>query len=509
MIPTPALSLKEISVRFGTTCALDSVSLELPPGSRVAVVGENGAGKSTLMKVLFGLLSPTAGQLLVNGQPTRFTAPQEAIRAGIGMVQQHFELIGPFTALENIVLGSEPQRRGRLDRMEALRQVTALIEQSGLAVSPTVRVEELSIAAQQRVEILKALYRDARVLILDEPTATLAPAEARELWAATQRLSATGTTLVFITHKLEEVMANADTVLVLRRGKPILTTAVAQTTPAELANAMVGGELPHLSTPPTSPPVASPAAGLVLQELSVAGRGGSDALQDVSLSVAPGEIVGLAGVDGSGQTELIEAIVGLRPVRRGTLHGADQNWTGTAPVHRRAGGLAFIPEDRHRHAVAVGFSLRENAILGRHTERRFATPSGWLAPRAQQAFVAECAQAYDIRGAENPHTPVSTLSGGNQQKLVLARELSRQPRVVVAAQPTRGLDFAATAFVHQSLRLAAAQGAAVLVQSLDLGELLALSDRVAVLFQGRLVGVLPREQATEERLGALMTGASA
>jgi len=509
MIPTPALSLKEISVRFGTTCALDSVSLELPPGSRVAVVGENGAGKSTLMKVLFGLLPPTAGQLLVNGQPTRFTAPQDAIRAGIGMVQQHFELIGPFTALENIVLGSEPQRQGRLDRVEALRQVTALIEQSGLAVAPTVRVEELSIAARQRVEILKALYRDARVLILDEPTATLAPAEARELWAATRRLSATGTTLIFITHKLEEVMANAETVLVLRRGKPILTTAVAQTTPAELANAMVGGELPRASAPTMTPPVAAPMAGLVLQQLSVAGRGGSDALHALSLSVAPGEIVGLAGVDGSGQTELIEAIVGLRPVRAGTLHGAGQDWTATPPAQRHAGGLAFIPEDRHRHAVAVGFSLRENAILGRHTEPRFATSRGWLSPRAQQAFLAECSQAYDIRGAENPETPLSTLSGGNQQKLVLARELSRQPRVVVAAQPTRGLDFAATAFVHQSLREAAAQGAAVLVQSLDLEELLALSDRVAVLFQGRLVGILPREQATEERVGALMTGANA
>ncbi|WP_309720440.1 ABC transporter ATP-binding protein [Armatimonas sp.] len=539
---TPDIQLDNITVRFGAVTALESVSLSLPPGARVAVVGENGAGKSTLMRVLFGLLPPDSGQLTLNGQPTRFTSPRNAIAAGIGMVQQHFDLIAPFTVAENIILGNEPRTGARLNLAEAYAQLTSLAEENGLAIDPRARVSELSVAAQQRVEILKALYRKARVLILDEPTATLAPPEARELWAATRRLSAQGVTVVFITHKLDEVVANADSVTVLRRGKHILTKEISHTNPAELAAAMVGseslpprcGHLPgsSLASPlpefaPSSPEEgrelkqqtsASPssrelanmggrgdgarnehpremaatwgemAAGLTLQSLTV-GR-----LKDFSLTVAPGEIVGIAGVDGSGQTELIEAIVGLRKPESGTI---------TSPET-----LGFIPEDRHRHAVAQSFSLAENAVLGRHREAVFMTAGGLIKKSAIREFLAERVAAFDVRGGEQPHTPMRSLSGGNQQKLVLARELSKNPSVIIASQPTRGLDFAATEFVHQRLREAADNGAAVLVQSLDLGEVLALADRVAVLLEGKLVGVVDRIDATEERIGALMTGAS-
>jgi simple sugar transport system ATP-binding protein len=513
-VTTPEIQLSEVTVRFGAVTALESVSLALPPGTRVAVVGENGAGKSTLMRVLFGLLPPDSGQLLLNGQPTRFTSPRSAIAAGVGMVQQHFELIAPFTVTENIILGNEPHTGPKINVAEAHRQIEALAKESGLAIDPRARVETLSVAAQQRVEILKALYRKARVLILDEPTATLAPPEAHELWAATRRLSAQGVTVIFITHKLDEVMANADSVTVLRRGKHILSKEIRETSPAELAAAMVG--IPSSPSPssrsreegsqsPSSQPSSQGweegrgggnsgggnsggGTGLTLQNLTV-GR-----LKDCSLTVAPGEILGIAGVDGSGQTELIEAIVGLRKPESGTI-------TGTETV-------GFIPEDRHRHAVAQSLSLAENAVLGRHREAVFMKAGGWIKKSAIQEFLAERVAIFDVRGAENPTAPMRSLSGGNQQKLVLARELSKKPKVIVASQPTRGLDFAATEFVHQRLREAADSGVAVLIQSLDLGEVLALADRVAVLLEGKLVGVLERKEATEERIGALMTGAS-
>lgn len=489
---TPDIQLDRITVRFGSVTALDDVSLALPPGARVAVVGENGAGKSTLMKVLFGLLPPDSGQLRLNTVPTRFSSPRDAIAAGIGMVQQHFDLIASFTVAENIVLGSEPRAGLRLDRTRAEAEVAWLSRESGLLVSPTLRVEELSVAAQQRVEILKALYRKARVLILDEPTATLAPPEARELWAATRRLSESGVTVVFITHKLDEVMANADSVTVLRRGKHILTTKTVETTPQELAAAMVGT---HPPSPLPSPKEggARVGEGLTLQNLTVRNDRGAVALRGVSLTVAPGEIVGIAGVDGSGQTELIEAVVGLRVPESGTIQ---------APA-----AVGFIPEDRHRHAVAQSFTLAENAVLGRHREAAFVGAGGIVKQGAVRAFLAERASAFDVRGGDQPKAAMRSLSGGNQQKLVLARELSNNPKLIVASQPTRGLDFAATAFVHERLREAAQSGATVLVQSLDLAEVLALSDRVAVLFEGRLVGIVERAEATEERIGALMTGA--
>jgi simple sugar transport system ATP-binding protein len=522
---TPSVTLRGIGKTFGTLVALADVSLTLAPGSRHAIVGENGAGKSTLMKVLFGGLRPDSGEVLLNDKPVRFASPQDAIAAGIGMVHQHFELIPPFTVAENVVLGAEVGGVV-LDQAGAEARVRELATECGLPIDPTVRVETLSVAAQQRTEILKSLYRRAKVLILDEPTATLAPSEARDLWAAAHRLSEAGTTVVFITHKLDDVMEHAETVTVLRRGNHILTKSVRDTNPAELARAMVGEGAAVALTPSPSPsggrggpegirgdvllpdsPLPPEGEGLGVRALTVLGSRGETVVNGASLEVRPGEIVGLAGVDGSGQVDLIEAIVGLRRVVSGTVTLNGKSLDGLSVAERRSVGIGYVPEDRHHRAIVLPLSLEENAVLGRHREPAFADKFGFLNVRALRAFLADKTQAFDVRGVTTGNSARS-LSGGNQQKLVMARELSRNPSLLLASQPTRGLDFGATAFVHDALRRERDRGAAVLVQSLDLAEVLALSDRVAVMLAGKIVAVLDRTDATEERVGALMTGAS-
>ena len=513
---TPTVALAHIGKTFGAVAALDDVSVTLAPGSRHAIVGENGAGKSTLMRILFGALPADTGTVSLDGVPVRFGSPRDAIAAGIGMVHQHFELVAPFTVAENVVLGAEPGG-ALLNRRDAERRVALLSNASGLPINPSAVVGTLSVAARQRTEILKALYRHARVLILDEPTATLAPDEARELWAAARRLSDAGTTVVFITHKLDDVMAHADTVTVLRRGKLILTSAVADTNAVELARAMVGGSGASDAVEATEA-IPSPGAavagsgedgnrGLNVRALTVSGARREIIVDAVSLHVRPGEIVGLAGVDGSGQVDLIEAIVGLRRADSGTITLNGAVISGLSVAGRRAAGIGYIPEDRHTRALVLPLSLEENAILGRQREPTFADALGFLKQGAMRTFLAGKMRAFDVRGAVAGGA-AGSLSGGNQQKLVLARELSRNPALLLAAQPTRGLDFGAAAFVHNALREAARGGAAVLVQSLDLAEVLALSDRVAVMLAGRIVAVLSRADATEERVGALMTGAS-
>ena len=512
----PEIALRGITVDFGTVRALDGVGLTLSPGERHAVVGENGAGKSTLMKVLFGLLRPDTGSVRIGGVEQRLSSPQQAIALGIGMVHQHFELIPPFTVAENVVLGAEPARGALLDDRAAEAAVRALAAESGLPIDPAARVESLSVAAQQRVEILKALYRRARVLILDEPTAVLAPSEARDLWAATERLSRAGTTVVFITHKLDEVMAHADTVTVLRRGKHILTTPRADTDPAKLAAAMVGSAATAAEEAAPVSPIVSRTSGdgapatpvLSVSGLTVRGRRGEVAVDGASFEARAGEILGLAGVDGSGQVDLIEAIVGLRAAAttadRMELAGIDLRPLSVAA--RRAAGIGYVPEDRHHRALVLSFTVEENAILGRHRDSAF-EQRGWLRGGVIREFLAEKAGGFDVRGAV-AGVPARALSGGNQQKLVMSRELSRAPKLLLASQPTRGLDFAASAFVHDALRVERDRGAAVIVQSLDLAEVLALADRVAVMLGGRIVAVLSRAEATEARVGALMTGAA-
>ncbi len=513
-VSAPAVALKGISVAFGSVRALDGVDLFLSPGTRHAVVGENGAGKSTLMRVLFGLVSPDAGQIVVGDQARQFSSPRDAIGLGIGMVHQHFELVAPFTVAENVVLGAEPAQHGiLLDRRTANESVARLAAESGLPIDPAARVETLSVAARQRVEILKALYRRARVLILDEPTAVLAPNEARELWAATARLSQSGTTIVFITHKLDEVMAHADEVTVLRRGRRVFSSPIRDTNAERLARAMVGSAGTEALTPvPPAEKGMRAAAGtkpaLSLRNLCVRGTQGALAVDGVSLDVCAGEIVGLAGVDGSGQVELIEAIIGLRAIEKGEISVDGRSLLSLDVAARRAAGVGYVPEDRHGRALVLPFSVEENVVLGRHRERAFCAPGGWRKMGALAAFLRERADAFDVRGA-TPGMSARALSGGNQQKLVLARELSRAPKVLLASQPTRGLDFSASAFVHDALRRERDRGAAVLVQSLDLVEVLALSDRVAVMLRGHVVATLNRNEATEERIGALMTGAAA
>ena len=398
-----------------------------------------------------------------------------------------------------------------------------------MPVDPRARVETLSVAAQQRTEILKALYRQARVLILDEPTATLAPPEAHDLWNAVHRLADAGTTVVFITHKLSDVMAHAETVTVLRRGKHILTQPVTDTNPAELARAMIGDG--DVATPiERGQTVANVAgdgrniteqspqrgdgttqcaagSGLAVRNLTVLGGRGETVVDGVTLDVAPGEIVGLAGVDGSGQNDLIEAIAGLRLITGGTLMLGDTALSCLNVAQRRTAGIGYVPEDRHHRAMVLSESLEENAVLGRHREPVFMGFGGVLKTGAMRDFLTAMAAAFDVRGVATGNAARS-LSGGNQQKLVMARELSRRPTLLLASQPTRGLDFAATAFVHDALRKERDRGAAVLLQSLDLAEVLALSDRVAVMLGGKIVAVMPVAEATEERVGELMTGAT-
>jgi simple sugar transport system ATP-binding protein len=504
----PTISLRGITVRFGTLTALEAVDLTLTPGEPQAVVGENGAGKSTLMKVLFGLLAPQEGEILVNGTLTTFPSPKAAIAQGIGMVQQHFELIPAFTVAENILLGAERVETPLklLKQKEGIDQIAALAEEYGLPLDPMARVGNLSVAAQQRVEILKALYRQAQVLILDEPTATLAPAEARELWSAVRRFSQAGVTVVFVTHKLEEVMANADRVTVLRLGKRVLSVRTKETDKQELATAMVGeAVLSPVEFAEARPPVPNRPV-LNLKNLVVHGERGEVAVEKVSLTVYAGEIVGLAGVDGSGQGELLAAILGLCPVDSGEIWLENWDMTHLSIAKRRAAGIAYIPEDRHQQAVVLPMPCVENIVLGRAKEPQFSR-WGWLKTKAIRTFFAEKQKEFDVRGA-GESTPIRSLSGGNQQKLVLARELNRNPRLLIAAQPTRGLDFAASAFVHSALMNERNRGAAILLQSLDLAEVLTLADRVAVMLQGKIVGVLARQEATEARIGALMTGAS-
>ena len=515
----PLVALTHIGVVFGSVVALNDVSLTLAPGSRHAVVGENGAGKSTLMKVLFGLLAPSSGLIQLDNVPRVFASPSDAIRSGIGMVQQHFELIGSFTAAQNIVLGAEKTRTGGtlLSSREAEQAVRVLGEESGLFVAPNARVDELSVAAQQRVEILKALYRKARVLILDEPTATLAPSEARDLWAATARLTQAGTTVVFVTHKLSDVMAHADEVTVLRKGRRVFSGKTRDTTPAELAAHMVGdnsvvtpngtaeGAAYNASRSETAP--STPV--LKLQNVSVRGRRGEDVVLAASLDVRAGEIVGLAGVDGSGQVELIEAALGLRPVSSGQIDLRGQALNTLPPTARRQMGMGYVPEDRHHRALVLPLPCEENAILGRQRDATFATAKngfGVLKSAALADFLTDRARAFDVRGAQIG-LPVKNLSGGNQQKLVMARELSRNPALLLVSQPTRGLDFGASAFVHQSLQAARDNGMAILLHSLDLDEILALSDRVAVMLGGKIVAIVSGEEKNEQTIGALMTGA--
>jgi simple sugar transport system ATP-binding protein len=496
-----------ISKRFGTLQANNRIDLTVRPQTVHLLVGENGAGKSTLMRILAGLCPPDAGEVQILGQPLRRASASLAIQLGLGMVHQHFMLVEPLTVAENLVLGREPRRRGLFDMAAARRAVEELGATFGLPLDPRAIVGDLPVGQRQKVEILKALYRGAEVLVLDEPTAVLTPPETRRLFAMLRRFRDQGRTVLLITHKLDEVMAVADTVTVLRGGEKIADLDAAQTSPPALARLMVGREVRldrGAAAPVVVPPQPVPA--LELCGVSLRGRGEADGLHEVSLRVEPGEIVGVAGVQGNGQRELLEVIAGLRRPDQGRILLAGQPLERLSARQRLAAGLSHIPEDRQEQGLVLDLTVAENLILGR--QRGFRRLLG-LDRRRIARRAAELIAEFDIRPPQGA-VLARTLSGGNQQKVVVARELAggRPPRVLLAGQPTRGVDVGAVEEIHQRLRTARDGGAAVLLISADLNEILLLADRILVLYGGRIVSSLPAGEASLERLGELMLGAA-
>jgi ABC-type uncharacterized transport system ATPase subunit len=500
--------MRGIRVVFGPLVANDDVNLVVDRGEIHALLGENGAGKSTLMRALAGLLQPAAGEIRIDGRQEPLGSAQEAMRLGIGMVHQHFMLVPTLTVAENVCLGLPSTGRIFPDLKTAAAKIRELANTYGLDVDPNARVADLSIAGQQRVEILKALYRGARILVLDEPTAVLTPQETEGLSRILRSLAAEGTAIIFISHKLNEVMALTSAVTVLRQGRVVATAKTAETDARGLARMMVGAEI---QLPKLEDANAHAQAGgkpiLAVENLVCRDARGTVRVDRASLSVGPGEIVGVAGVDGNGQQELAEAIVGLSQIEAGTIRLMDEDVTGSAVARRIALGLAHIPEDRHRTAIVGPMSIEDNLILEEVGEAPL-SKRGWLDRRAIAENARRIMAEFDVR-ATGANQKVGTLSGGNQQKVVLGRALSREPNLVVAVQPVRGLDVGATAFVHRQLLARRAAGAGVLLISTELDEILALSDRTVVMFKGAIMGELARADVTVEKLGLMMAGRTA
>jgi simple sugar transport system ATP-binding protein len=496
-----ALELRGITKRFGRIVANDGVDFDLRPGEVHALLGENGAGKSTLMSILYGLYKPDEGEVIVGGRPVTIDSPAAAIDLGIGMVHQHFMLVPIMTVAENIVLAEEPTTRGGLiDLKAAAARVRELSDRFGLAVDPDAVVEDVSVGQQQRVEILKALYRDANVLVLDEPTAVLTAQETQDLFRVLRSLRDDGKAIVFISHKLGEVLDIADRVTVLRRGKRVGTVPVEGATEASLARLMVGRDvLLRVDKPPARPREAV----LEVRGLHVRDERDLPAVQGVDLTVHAGEIVALAGVDGNGQSELVEAITGLRTVESGSMLVGGEDLTGASARELVDAGVAHIPEDRHRRGLVLRFTIAENLAL-REYRRPELSRHGWLSTRRMAARARSLIREFDVRGGDSG-TLAAALSGGNQQKLVIAREIADNPRVLVAAQPTRGLDVGAIEFVHRRLVAERDAGRGILLVSLESEEIRSLADRILVIYEGRIVGEFPPD-ASEEELGIAMTG---
>jgi ABC-type uncharacterized transport system ATPase subunit len=499
----PVLELRGITKRFPDVLANDAVDFDLRRREIHALLGENGAGKSTLMNVVYGLYTPDAGEILVRGKPVTIDSPSTAIAHGIGMVHQHFMLIPVMTVAENIVLATEPKRAGiLLDETAADKRVRELSRAFNFAIDPEARIENITVGQEQRVEILKALYRGADILILDEPTAVLTPQEAADLFEILRTLVQEGMSVIFISHKLNEVLAIADRITVLRRGKRIATIPREGATEQGLARMMVGREvLLRVEKTPGQPAEKL----LTVQELQVSDDRGLPAVRGVSFDVRAGEIVGIAGVDGNGQTELVEALSGLRKPSSGRIAIADEELTNATARRRLDAGLGHIPEDRLRRGLVLEFSLAENLAL--HDYRKEPNSLfGWLRPGRIVTWARRLLQEFDVRGG-GATARASALSGGNQQKLVVAREVARDPRVLIAAQPTRGLDVGAIEFVHRRLVQERDEGRAILLVSLELEEILSLSDRILVIYEGGIVGEYD-SSVSDEELGIAMTGAS-
>ncbi|MDU8911634.1 ABC transporter ATP-binding protein [Aestuariicoccus sp. MJ-SS9] len=499
--------LRNITKRFGATVANEAVNLTIRPGEVLGLLGENGAGKSTLMNVLCGLYAPTAGEIVLDGKPVVFDGPGDAIRAGIGMVHQHFMLVPVFTVTENVVLGEEPVGPvDHLDRKTARAKVAEISDRYGLHVDPGALVETLPVGVQQRVEILKVLFRSADVLILDEPTAVLTPQEVDEFFKIVRALRDAGKALVFITHKLNEILEIADRISVIRRGKIVGEGDPKQMTRQDLAEMMVGHPVDfRIKRAEFAPKEVI----LDVSGLTVLRANREVAVNDVSLNVRSGEIVGIAGVQGNGQSALIEALTGLRPVAAGRVTFDGTDITHASVRARHAMGIAHIPEDRQRRGLIVNFTVAENMVLDSYYDRRFSGGAAIDWARVRQS-TAEVVEAYDVR-TQSVASAAGTLSGGNQQKLVVARELSRDTRLVIAGQPTRGLDVGSIVYIHERLIAARDEGDGILMVSSELDEILALSDRILVMFKGRVVAEFDAyaEDTDKRRIGLAMAGVAA
>ncbi|MGM0370534.1 MAG: ABC transporter ATP-binding protein [Bacillota bacterium] len=496
------LELNNITKRFPGVLANDQVDFDLKKGEIHALIGENGAGKSTLMNVLFGIYQQEEGQVFYKGQELDIAGPEDAIDLGIGMVHQHFMLVPTLTVAENIILGDEiTTNLGHLNLKQAISEVEELSNQYHLDVDPRAKISDIPVGMEQRVEILKALYREAEVLILDEPTAVLTPQEVKELYKIMNFLVDKGKSIIFITHKLKEVLAVSDRITVLRDGKSIGTVDTPQTSEAKLAEMMVGREvLLDVNKSEVNPGQVA----VEVNNLSVRDNRNVEALKDLSFSIREGEVLGIAGVEGNGQTELVEVLTGLRKASSGEFKLHDMDLLNSSAREIKGAKVAHIPEDRHKHGLILDYTIEDNLVLGYHHQQPFVQGINFdfseLEDHAQKLI-----SQYDIRPTDKDALARS-LSGGNQQKLIVARELNMEPEFLIASQPTRGVDIGAIEFIHQQIINQRDRGKAVLVVSAELSEIMSLSDRIAVIYEGEIVDILPAEEATEEKLGLLMAG---
>ncbi len=499
-----AIEMRNITKRFPGIIANDNITLQLKKGEIHALLGENGAGKSTLMSVLFGLYQPEEGEILKDGKKVEINDPNDANELGIGMVHQHFKLVECFSVLDNIILGVETTKGGFLQKEEARKKVVALSEKYGFAVDPDAIIEDVTVGMQQRTEILKMLYRDNDILIFDEPTAVLTPQEIQELMTIMKNLAAEGKSILFITHKLAEIMQVSDRCTVLRKGKYVGTVETKDTTPEKLSAMMVGRDVNFVVEKKSARPGE---VVLDIQGMTVASRHHkNNAVNNVSLQVRRGEITCIAGIDGNGQTEFVYGLTGLEPLKSGTITMNGKNITNMPIRKRLVSGMSHIPEDRHKHGLVLDYSLEDNIVLERYFEPEFTNKLGFLKRKEIREYANRLIDQYDVRSGQGPVTIARSMSGGNQQKAIVAREIDKSPELLVAVQPTRGLDVGAIEYIHKQLVAQRDAGKGVLLVSLELDEVMNVSDRILVMYEGEIVGEFDPSKVTVEELGLYMAG---